>query len=390
MTSSDLSISIDGMLKGSTPSGPECCIFKLHPHLRDVNDKAYEPLLLAIGPYNHGKDGLKRMEEHKLQYLRQMTQRRKENSVDRYIKALRQLEGKARKCYAESISQTSDEFVKMMLLDGCFIIELFRKVKKLKEIRTQRDEHDPIFQLNWMRDGILRDLLLFENQLPFFVLTKLFEMTGSGEGKSELFQLAFDFLSVPTLIQGTIKVPGNDSIDETTADPVPPKDATTSSREEMVDKYKMAVQRLHNGELKHLLDLIHTGISFSVFDMDKNHAIVRQEAGGKFKKLSETVKHLSGYFKNRKVSEKEEIEDWTLMHSAIELHEAGVKFHKAEEGNIFGIKFNNGKLEVPPLTIDDNTETHLRNLIAYEQYSQEKADSHYATDYMCFLDDLMH
>jgi hypothetical protein len=141
-----VSIRIDEKLAGFTPNDPECCIFRVHTQLRNVNEKAYEPQLLAIGPYHRGKGGLRQMEEHKLGYLQQLLQRRNESSVERYIKAMRELEGRARRCYAEPISLTTDEFVEMMLLDGCFIIELFRKWAK----EELRDECDPIFRLDWM------------------------------------------------------------------------------------------------------------------------------------------------------------------------------------------------------------------------------------------------
>ena len=166
-----LSQRIDGKLTGLTPNAPTCCIFRVYTELRNVNKKAYEPQLLAIGPYHRGKDDLKQMDDHKLRYLKLLLQRRRENSVERYIDAMRELEESARKCYAEPISLTTNEFVEMLLLDGCFIIELFRRLVMM----DLRDEHDPIFQFDWMFNSLNRDLLLFENQLPFFVLTKLFE-----------------------------------------------------------------------------------------------------------------------------------------------------------------------------------------------------------------------
>jgi hypothetical protein len=126
------------------------------------------------------------MEDHKLLYLQQLLQRRNESSVERYIKAMRELEGRGQRCSAKPISLTRDEFVEMMLLDGCFIIELFRKLAK----EELRDECDPIFQLDWMHPMLLRDVLLFENQLPFFVLNKLFEMIAGPNLRGHLIDLA--------------------------------------------------------------------------------------------------------------------------------------------------------------------------------------------------------
>ncbi|KAF5464941.1 hypothetical protein F2P56_014978 [Juglans regia] len=170
---------IDRKLAGLTPiNSVECCMFKVHEQLRKVNEKAYKPMLLAIGPYNyHGKVGQGLMEEHKLCYLKQMLERKNERSVEVYIRTLRELEERARNCYAEDISLTTFEFVEMMLLDGCFIIEFFRKC----QMCNLRDKHDPIFRISWILPTVTRDLLLFENQLPFFVLTKLFMMIESSQ-----------------------------------------------------------------------------------------------------------------------------------------------------------------------------------------------------------------
>jgi hypothetical protein len=130
-----VSIRIHEKLVGLTPNAPECCIFRVHTQLRKVNEKAYEPQLLAIGPYHRGKDDLRLMEEHKLRYLQLLLQRRNESSVETYIKAMRELEERAREFYAEPISLTSDEFVEMMLLDGFFIIELLRKLARKVSMR---------------------------------------------------------------------------------------------------------------------------------------------------------------------------------------------------------------------------------------------------------------
>ncbi|KAB1224356.1 hypothetical protein CJ030_MR2G007771 [Morella rubra] len=60
---------------------------------------------------------------------------------------------------------------------------IFRVHSELRELfrmyanKNSRNDSDPIFQMSWMLPGLKRDLLLLENQLPFFVLTKLFEMT---------------------------------------------------------------------------------------------------------------------------------------------------------------------------------------------------------------------
>ncbi|CAB4293861.1 unnamed protein product [Prunus armeniaca] len=60
----------------------------------------------------------------------------------------------------------------MMILDGCFLIELFRKYQS-----HQEDVNDPIFRMDCMFQYLCHDLLLLENQLPWFVLQHLYHLT---------------------------------------------------------------------------------------------------------------------------------------------------------------------------------------------------------------------
>ncbi|KAL6215133.1 hypothetical protein ACLB2K_014564 [Fragaria x ananassa] len=106
------------------------CIHRVSPQLRLVCEKAYTPQLVSVGPLHHGKQALKRMEEHKM----------------------------------------SDEFVKIILVDAIFIIEfLFRSwYSQLLE------ESDCLFGSPRLANHVWLKLLLLENQLPFFILEDLF------------------------------------------------------------------------------------------------------------------------------------------------------------------------------------------------------------------------
>ncbi|CAK9187018.1 unnamed protein product [Ilex paraguariensis] len=175
----------------STPYKPY--LFRINDALRRENSEAYEPEIVAIGPYHRGKVKIQMMEEHKLLYLQELLKRRNELSVDMYVIAMQELEQKARKCYAEPIKMNRDEFVEMMLLDGSFIIELFRKFS----CEEQEQIDDPIFQASVIWLNIRCDLLLFENQLPFFVLSKLFDMSkdpNHGDPQENILILALRFL----------------------------------------------------------------------------------------------------------------------------------------------------------------------------------------------------
>ncbi|KAL9386533.1 hypothetical protein Peur_019657 [Populus x canadensis] len=176
---------------GDLPSKlSKCNIFKVPSRLRHVNERAFEPEILSIGPYHRGKDKLKMMEEHKKRYLQKLLQRRGESSVDRYFTAMIEVEGEARKFYDQSVSLGQDEFVEMLLLDGCFIVEVIRKYNNIPGVR---DDNDPVFEVPWILSSIETDMFLLENQLPYFVLGELFTMTSEVQNEKDFFAMALSF-----------------------------------------------------------------------------------------------------------------------------------------------------------------------------------------------------
>nr|POE82117.1 upf0481 protein [Quercus suber] len=103
-----------------------CTMFRAPTNMRQVNEHAYDPVLVSIGPFHYKKALLQGMEEHKLQFLfglmRYQSKEEKEHRFQRLAEVMKRLEGRARWCYSEVF----DDFVRMMVIDGCFILELFR------------------------------------------------------------------------------------------------------------------------------------------------------------------------------------------------------------------------------------------------------------------------
>lgn len=122
-----LHVRIDRKLQGNLSTNSlNRSIFNVPSHLRQVNEAAYEPQAISIGPYHHGKDHLKTMEVFKLYYLKVILHSRNETSVKRYVMALDYMKEAARRSYSEPLDHIGgdEKFVEMMLLDGCFIVEL--------------------------------------------------------------------------------------------------------------------------------------------------------------------------------------------------------------------------------------------------------------------------
>ncbi|KAK9997272.1 hypothetical protein SO802_021958 [Lithocarpus litseifolius] len=76
------------------------------------------------------------------------------------------MEESIRGCYAESVDLTSDRFVKMILVDASFVLEFF--------FRNSRQKN-PLVGEPWAA-AVMLDLVLLENQLPFFVIQKLYKL----------------------------------------------------------------------------------------------------------------------------------------------------------------------------------------------------------------------
>lgn len=175
-----------------------CSIFRVPQSLIGINGaKTYHPHIVSIGPYHHNRPHLQMIQEHKWTYLKALVTRTQETlnlGLEDFLRAIHQLEGKARDCYSELVGYNVDDFVEMMVLDGCFVIELFRKVGGLILI----DEDDPLFSMSWIFSFFLRDLLQIENQLPYFLLQSLFDLTNTDHQKSakSLSILALEFFNV--------------------------------------------------------------------------------------------------------------------------------------------------------------------------------------------------
>ncbi|XP_022722249.1 UPF0481 protein At3g47200-like [Durio zibethinus] len=185
-----VSINITEMIAKLSPIQPERCICKVPSYLRKVDEQAYEPHQLAIGAYHRGKVHLEAMEEHKLRYLQKLLEERKEiNDVSKYVKAMKELETRARDCYTDPVNLESDDFVKMMLLDGCFIVQLIRMYFDI----SLRVDNDPIFEAAGLSYFLCRDLLLLENQIPFFVVLELLGMIGISD-KEDFTRMILEFL----------------------------------------------------------------------------------------------------------------------------------------------------------------------------------------------------
>ncbi|MBA0671348.1 hypothetical protein Goklo_025222 [Gossypium klotzschianum] len=219
----------------------------------------------------------------------------------------------------------------MMVYDGCFVVQLLQNGHLNDFIKHGRH----------VLNEIQYDLLLLENQLPFFVLLELYRMIKPNPEPQrhicELGAFALKFFE-----RRSLYLPKNTSI-------------------------------------RHLLHLVHTTSNPSHLG---TQAEVEKEVACCFPKN-----------KNLQSSR-----NW--MPSATELEDAGIHFsgvsiqnmQNQEQGekNKFEITFDNAtkELKIPTLEVDDSTEREFRNYMVHEQFLPLGVPT-YFVDYVIFMDELI-
>ncbi|BFG39074.1 hypothetical protein CerSpe_253490 [Prunus speciosa] len=325
-----------------------CCIFKVRQCLVEINKKTYQPHIVSCGPYHYGDQHLEMIEQHKRRFVRDLLVPNGP-TLDHYRQVVAAMEEEIRGCYSETISLSSDVLVEMMVLDGLFTIQLFCKLGNL----SPSDPDDPIFNLKWVFANILRDLFRLENQIPFFLLQKLFDESKPSrkDSDSSLARLAFDFFRYAV----------------ETPEQVLNQDFTTV-------------------EGKHLLDLLRWSFIPKPYDHSpheetRNVRPLVQLIKYAKKPLEGTRKAMQKFVERRKGNTSPSIIEF--IQSAKKLRQAGIKFKTREAVSFLEIRFCNGVLEIPHIVIDNLRTDLLMNFVAFEQcYSHCSKD---VTSYAAFM-----
>jgi hypothetical protein len=268
----------------------ECCIYRVPKKLRKVNKEAYTPKLISIGPFHHRRQEYRDMEMQKVKYLKDFC-KKTEKSQEVLASIVKEKEVEIRRCYAETSKLNRIEFLKMILLDGIFIIELFRR-----NFKEEEREKDYILSKPWLREGIQHDLLLLENQLPYFVLEDLYNFACHGSSSCN-----------------------NNH-----------KEAQQTKNPEEERK-----QAGHTTFLKLCREY------FSKYDRQPNNSEIFK--GKKIKHLTDLLRYFF-YPSDLEETEKKAID---RLCSATKLDEAGVKFKQVTERHLLDIQFQKGIVTLP-------------------------------------------
>ncbi|KAG7589028.1 hypothetical protein ISN44_As07g013450 [Arabidopsis suecica] len=161
----------------------EPCIYRVPSHIRDVKPQAYTPRMVVIGPLHrypksttidgaetssdpwHIKEEYSMMEARKKVYFKTFSTLVRKDAIVEMRKIIQGEETKIRDSYEESTEWIPSEyFVDLILHDAVFIMQF------LLTTRVGRSYDEIMDQESMVRN----DLILLENQLPFFILDRLF------------------------------------------------------------------------------------------------------------------------------------------------------------------------------------------------------------------------
>ncbi|XAR60990.1 hypothetical protein NMG60_11034557 [Bertholletia excelsa] len=336
-------------------------IYKIPSMISDLNEKAYVPQMVSFGPYHHRKKDLKAMEEHKQRALQHFLERTGESleSLCRYLAHEAQM---LQDCYDsldDSWQADAERFLKLMVVDGCFMLEILCFAKKIwetdstKTVATEMElaylHNDPVFSdhgILYVIPFIKRDMLILENQLPMHVLVKLFSVQQKIVCKKK-----------------TVK-----SLNKLILQFCNPKSVKDTDRD--------------LGECLHVLDLYRKSL---LSKPDANNVVQAQsqsQAQPPSKKIAQFCLD-----RCRQKRDTPAYKDITILRSATELHEAGVSFAKSRSLFLDEISFEGGVLKLPTFVVDDMTKSTFLNLIAFERC--HAGAGHGITSYICFMDNIV-
>ncbi|XP_059653439.1 UPF0481 protein At3g47200-like [Cornus florida] len=330
---------IISILKESLVASSHKRLSKVPPQLREKEENKgfFDPRVVSIGPYHHGKPELKEVEKFKTKAVRAFIDGSKVEPHVIYNKMV-EVVSDVRNCYLEGSTDAYDDtaFARMMLLDGCFLLHfIYINVSPRGPFLDELVKHVGEAGMR----GIIADIILLENQLPFRVLQVLISSSSSAESVLEEFIENF-------VVQVYI-------------------DNNATWRKQT---YKQEVE-----QPIHFLDLVRR--RFIITDSRTKEVVVSSSSGEK------KVPHQTGSFKtinipcwrpksgNKKRNPLKDVYSHSFR-SATELKARGIHFRPSNTFSLndstFTSQFGYGLLTLPQLKFDWGIKYALLNMMAYE------------------------
>ncbi|KAL6615113.1 hypothetical protein ACP70R_037383 [Stipagrostis hirtigluma subsp. patula] len=354
---SELSEAIFDEIRSSTwavSSSRAQTIYRVPKEKLQAADKgSYQPSYISFGPYYQGDAATEEMRhnERGKQFLLHLVVQSLQGPgrpgpsvVEQFMQAIAPMEARARSCYEGDIRMEWDAFCKMLLLDSVQLMKLLELLGRpqaaaavgvvcpqdCKCVPCNTKAHD--------QSMTVHDLMMLENQIPFFVVEKVYDLcyagvaNGNGTRRPPIAELAWR--TIQRIMEGVLTP---------TAFAGPP---TTCD---------------------HLVQLCHVYLKSSCL------CLPTSPLAGKY-----------GRFRR-----------------ATEYYEAGVNFRPwgtdddpadKRRRPLLDVAFSGGVVRMAPQKVDERTGYLLRNVLAYEQRYlgwAARRDRSYVAAYVVFMSQLM-
>ncbi|KAM7254318.1 hypothetical protein ACFE04_032000 [Oxalis oulophora] len=391
-------------------------IFTVPKTLLLSHPDSYTPQEISIGPYHYWRPELYHMERYKLAAARRIGQKLLQNNVKFQTLVddeLLTIMPRIRSCYHRFLSYSNDTLAWMMAIDSCFLLEFVLSYAVKEDVELKRVSPVCMSKLidyagstKAAHNALLRDIVMLENQIPLFVVSKVMHfqllcldssdqmlmlmliglcnelspfkyMEKENFPKMQISDIhhLLDYL-YRILVPRLKKSPSMDQIEEIDDDGEEEEEEGNDKLEDSsyMQRFLSAVRNIFSkANLKKLIPLINKFFlsNFKLLFKLPWAVISRLPIFSLVKAPIESL------FFSEKGEEKEEKEtlyvnrpplvEELAIPSVTELIKTGVKF-SATTGNISTISFDDKSLTfyLPSLSIDVNTEVILRNLVAYE------------------------
>ncbi|KAF5203051.1 hypothetical protein FRX31_007364 [Thalictrum thalictroides] len=324
-------------------------IYRVSTCTKNLNPRAYLPDAVSFGPYHCDEVELKlQMDVHKRRALHYFLKKSRK-PLTTYVNALQEVLPVLMASY-DSLDigwQQDNKFMQLMLLDGCFMLEILRAYVAIQKPGVVYGDYsgvaEPIFSYHgkvYVMPYIKRDMLMLQNQLPMLLLRKLVTVEATiAEAEDPVKYLNRLILS---FVNPNYKYESDDQLQVDSL--------------HVLDLYRKSLLGLGRSQPQMVPETLSKGIPKIV--RSACFCIKKKEAG-----------------------------PVDIVRSAMKLHESGVDFKANDSTSIMDISFHGGKLKLPVIIVDDTTESAFLNLMAFERVHVGAGNE--VTSYVSFMDNMI-
>lgn len=375
------------------------CVFKVPNSLRAAKPEAYLPQVVGLGLLHHQRLELESMQMYKLGVAKNIHKGFGGFDLEIFIQGLLKLVPSVRACYQMYLKANDLEIACAMAIDSLFLLELLCYYGIGKDTLAKSDILCRLVDTAGTRlaqDGILRDTMMLENQIPIIVLKNiLLAECAHFASKKDNSLIVKKYL--PQMMCGYCKALSPLNVLEKYPDSIalnrahlldllyhlimlkePPEE---ESPEEEADDYSMLMELYELSSSRR--DNPPAGLLSILSSLDIPLEVKKpiELAKGLLDLPWSNLDPIST--KNIVPAEKE-----VLIPTASRLCDVGVKFFP-DHITAIGFDLDKTSFKLPLIKLDVNSEVIIRNLVAYEAMSKSESEPLVFTRYFQLMNGII-